>query len=419
MRWMVAAIVLCAVGSGAVAYPAPDSPFGICATTWSHAGAGTTQFDREGPARRLALVKELGAAWERCDFWWSRLEPEPGQYQFADYDFAVEQYGRLGVNLLAILCYSSAWYGRPPDTDEERGRYADWVAAMVARYKGKVAAWEIWNEPNISMFWQPQPNVEDYAAMLKEAYRAAKRADPRCVIVGAVTAGTGLNFIERLFELGCGDFMDVISVHPYQGHPPEQIMPERLEALKALMGRYHFRKPIWITEVGFQTKPAEHGVVTEREQADWLVRTNVLALAAGVEKVFWFNLQDWSETWGLIRTDWSEKDSYWAYRMMTRMLGRGELLRRLSAPEGCWMFAFRAPRAGDRAVIVAWRTSPADDETVVSVPTGGSRVLARGATGERVEGQATNDRVTFALSSSPVFIYRVPTAELDRVRVSP
>jgi len=419
MRFVVAAIVLCVVAYGAAAYPAPDSPFGICATTWSHAGAGTARFDREGPGRRLALVKELGAAWERCDFWWSRLEPEPGKYQFSDYDFAVEQYHRLDVNLLAILCYSSAWHGRPPDTDEERRRYADWVAAMVSRYEGKVGAWEIWNEPNISQFWPPQPNVDNYAAMLREAYRAAKRADPGCVIVGGVTAGIGSDFIERLFELGGGDFMDVISVHPYQGHPPEQIMPEGLEALKALMARHQFRKPIWMTEVGFQTKPAEHAVVTEHEQAEWLVRTNVLALAAGVEKVFWFNLQDWSETWGLIRSDWTKKDSYWAYRTMTRTLGRAHFLRRLPAPEGCWLFAFRHPRAGDRAVIVAWCTAPADNETVVSVPSAGTRVLARGVTGERVEGQAANKRITFALSSSPVFIYRVPTAELDGVRVSP
>jgi GH35 family endo-1,4-beta-xylanase len=412
--------LLFATALAASAGAASDSPFGICATTWSHAGAGTEDFNREGPLRRLELVKELGAAWERCDFWWSRLEPEPGRYQFRDFDFAVEQYQRLGVNLLVILCYSSAWHGRPPDTDQERQRYADWVAAMVSRYRGKVGAWEIWNEPNISQFWQPEPNAEHYAAMLKQAYRAAKQADPRSVIIGAVTAGTGLNFIERLLQLGCGDFMDAISVHPYQGHPPEQIMPERLAALKQLLARHGFRKPIWITEIGFQTKPAEGAPVTERQQADWLVRTNVLALAAGVRKVFWFNLQDWSETWGIIRADWSLKDGFWAYRTMTKLLGAGRLLRDLSSPAaGCRAFAFEDPGRRGCAVIVAWAPAPRDDAVHLSIETGGARALARDVLGQRLEIGRLGDRAVLRLTDSPIYVYRVPVARLSEVRVGP
>jgi hypothetical protein len=417
----IAAAVVAAAGLSAPtagAFPAPDSPFGICATTWSHAGAGTAEFNRDAPTRRLALVKELGAAWERCDFWWGRIEPEPGKYVFDDYDYAIEQYQRLGINPLIILCYASAWYGRAPDTDQERQRYADWVAAMVTHYRGKVGAWEIWNEPNIAQFWQPQPNVEQYAALLKDAYRAAKRADPKCLIIGGVTAGPGLQFIEPLLKLGGGDFMDAISVHPYQGDPPEQVLPEALEALKALLARYDFRKPIWITEVGFATKPWEMAPVTERQQADWLVRTYVLALAAGVQKIFWFNLQDWSETWGLIRANWSPKDGFFAYQTMTKMLGAGRLLRALpSSAGGGRAYVFEEPGHPDRAVIVAWAVGPADHRARLTVATGGGRVLARDVLGGRLTGAIAGGRGTFELSDSPIYVYRVPRALLAEAEV--
>ena len=49
---------------------------------------------------------------------------------------------------------------------------------MVAtRYKGKVSAYEVWNEPNGKVFWDPEPDAAQYTELLKAAYPAIKAAE--------------------------------------------------------------------------------------------------------------------------------------------------------------------------------------------------------------------------------------------------
>src|SRR5690606_15981375 len=54
--------------------------------------------------------------------------------------------------------------------------WASFVYAAVERYRGHVHVWEVWNEPDLSMFWSG--SVADYARLLKVAYLAAHQADP-------------------------------------------------------------------------------------------------------------------------------------------------------------------------------------------------------------------------------------------------
>ena len=48
--------------------------------------------------------------------------------------------------------------GRSPPHDG-RQAYARWAAAAASHFQGRGILWEIWNEPNIRGFWQPEPNV--------------------------------------------------------------------------------------------------------------------------------------------------------------------------------------------------------------------------------------------------------------------
>ena len=50
-----------------------------------------------------------------------------------------------------------------------------YVRAGVARYKGRIHTWEVWNEPNIG-FWLS--SNEDYVRLLKATYTAIKSVDP-------------------------------------------------------------------------------------------------------------------------------------------------------------------------------------------------------------------------------------------------
>jgi hypothetical protein len=370
---------VCICGSISSAVRADSSPFGINGCSWSHLGMNTDKFDREAGLKRLQAIKEAGITWDRCDFWWGRIEPEQGKFAWRDVDWVVEQYVKHDVQLMPILCYGSAWQNSDaPVTDEERALFARFVYETVKRYKKYVHVWEIWNEPNITPFWSPKPDVKEYAKLLKVAYEAAKRADPDCTVVGAATAGTDLDFIKGLLENGGGDHMDVVSFHPYQGDlgslsPDKGGLAEQIRSVRKLLAEHGCRKPIWLTEIGHRTTGTHgHTSVTEQQQAAYLIRTYAIALSSGAERVFWFNLQDWEEYWGMVKQDFKPKPSFDAYRAMTKQLEGKRPVGTLC--DGAVVFA-RGVRGShvEDPVVVSW--SPQDDD---SLPTFANK-LPKGA----------------------------------------
>jgi len=126
--------------------------------------------------------------------------------------------------------------------------------------------------------------------MVKAAAVAAKQEDPNCRIAMGC-AGVDLDFLERLYEFGCGPYIDVVSVHPYQWGKQlnDGWMLDKLQGCRQLMDRHgDSRKEIWITEIGWSLSEG----VTTQEQANLLVQAVVTALSVRerlkVEKVFWF-----------------------------------------------------------------------------------------------------------------------------------
>lgn len=372
-RVFLSFLLVCA-GAGAKAAPT-TSPFGINGCGWSHLGANTTAFDFATGARRLDSLAAMGVAWDRCDFWWHRIEPKPGEFVWKDYDRAVDAYEKAGVHVLPILCYDAAWHpGQSPNTPEYREEYGRFVFETVSHFKGRIAAYEIWNEPNGAQYWRPAPDAGAYTELLKVAHREAKRADPSVSIVGGAVAGMDWPFIEGMLKAGAAEAMDAISIHPYQGNlgstsPEAGGLGADLRRLKELLKQHNGSKTrIWITEMGNRTVPDPYtpagtsqpsGRVTEQQQANYLVRSYAIALSEGVERVFWFNLQDWpNETWGTItERDWRRKPSWYAYRAMAHMLTGKTFAASGMSFDDKHLLVFRDPAKWDdpsQAVVVGW-----------------------------------------------------------------
>jgi hypothetical protein len=257
------------------------------------------------------------------------IEPEKGRFDFSN----PTSVSRIS-NLMASSCFpfSLLWRGlvsegrNAPITDEEREAFAKYVYETLKRYSKAFHYWEVWNEPNILPFWAPEPNVDDYAKLLKAAYQAAKRADPECKICAPVVAPLGAfdrKFVERLYQLGCKDSFDVFDYHYYRNHPPEKEVPAELADIKALMQRYGDDKPIWISETGV-SGPIEGKPESYNKQASLVVRNQLLCLASGVERIFYFDLQNWnddlSSTWdahlGMVEASGRRKPAFHAYRTL-------------------------------------------------------------------------------------------------------
>lgn len=369
MRMIGLLALLAAVPSAVLGYD--PSPFGMNGLNPIHGRSDPNVF--ANAERTAKIMKDAGMYWARLELWWGVVEPEQGKFDWSFPDKVAKLYRDQGMNGMCILCYSSAWAHKPPADDAERARYANYVYEMVNRYKDTFHVWEIWNEPNIPTFW-PKPNVRDYTLMLIEGYKAAKKADPTCTILAASTSGPDLDFIKGIRANGGWDYCDGISIHPYSmfGGPLEQRLDKTLRMHQAYMGsefkiqgsKYKVQssrfksgkaetlnlergtlnpKPLWITEMGWTS----HNPHQDRDQAIALTQSYVISLANGIEKLFWFCLDDWGERWGVVRghDPFDPKPSYTAYQNLTKALGSpgrcAEFEGWLRMPLGVACYVFR------------------------------------------------------------------------------
>ncbi|MBC7225589.1 MAG: cellulase family glycosylhydrolase, partial [Anaerolineae bacterium] len=127
------------------AAPAPPNPgFGY--------GVQAHMIDNDQAPRVMATINDLGFGWVKQQIEWFRHEPVKGQYVWAPIDYIVDQANAAGVKVLLSVVKAPKW-ARSPNSDfsvegppANPQDYADFIGAMAARYKGRVHAYEIWNE---------------------------------------------------------------------------------------------------------------------------------------------------------------------------------------------------------------------------------------------------------------------------------
>lgn len=279
-------------------------------------------------ARRLADAAGLGASIVRVDLWWSVVEPAPGVWSWETTDRVVAEITAAGLTPYAILCYGPAWNAaRAPVTAADRAAFGAYVRAVVTRYRGQIRYWEIWNEPDITPFWAPQPEAADYAALLAVAWREAKAADPGCTVVGLCTSQADADFIEGVFQHGAADHLDALSFHHYSAARDEAAFLADIRTVRGIATRHgRPQLPLFITEMGIPDGPNTiMPAFGPREQAAWIVKRHLLALAADVAQCHYFCLRDWGAVdppgdWGLLKADATPKPAATAYRTLTGRL---------------------------------------------------------------------------------------------------
>jgi len=320
-------------------------------------------------AEAAALVEKaaaIGAQWTREEICWACW----GRKDHNDfYDLRLGMLAGRGIGVIGMLlttpeqfrdpgcvAYAQstgqpAYWCAPTDMDA----YAAWAAKVVERYDGdgfrdapgspRVAAWEIWNEPDKDGTWLPHADPAAYATMLRKAHDAIKAADPTALVLnGGVyvfdAVGEG-GFMNRVVQLAGWDSFDVLSIHPWLiDHAPDEpglinprerfdvTVPGRIELSRRWAAQGG--KPVWVTEVGWSTCggscPAPFAK-SEDQQASYMVRTFVLAAAAGVQHVSYFQLDDkfngGQQPWGpaaILYDDLNPKPAYQAYGTMVALL---------------------------------------------------------------------------------------------------
>jgi polysaccharide biosynthesis protein PslG len=306
-----------------------------------HAGWG-----EYSDARNRAIVDQLAAAgvtWVRLDLGWADVFPDgptPTAQSYVDkIDRAVGYANSRGIKVLGIWLYTPPWAnggkGRfdPPTNVDDYARSARWAAS---HWKGRIQAWEVWNEPDLTdIFWHG--TQDQYVALLKGAYPAFHEGDSSTTVVLAGPSSNDDRWIGELYAKGAKSSFDVLATHPYQGkadEPPEH--PDdghrwwftHLPAVRDVMLEYgDGAKKVWLTEFGWSSHPNQGGEaawqlgVTEQQQADYLVRAIRYARAnyPYVTNMLWYQARDEAgnrhdDHFGLFYPDLGVKPAYTALR---------------------------------------------------------------------------------------------------------
>ncbi len=303
---------------------------------------------------------------------WKQMAPSRGTLDFSTLDEHVKLMRAARKEIVMVLGVTPRWaasdinapgnYGpgsaSPPKDLKVWGAY---VKALAERYKGKIDKWEIWNEPNVVLFWGAEP--EAMLPLAKEAYTQLKAVDSRNIVLTpgiAVRTENSPLWLDEYLAAGGGQYADVIAAHFYvrPGQRPEHLRPS-IDRIRGIMAKYgQADKPLWNTESGFGRRtplPAE--VYVEPLASAYVVRA--LAIFAGhqVERVHWYAWDDH----GHLGLDLSEPDSQSpspagkAFGLMSKWLvgARGEGCTRFD--DGLSEGAFRCQfTRGDEGIQILW-----------------------------------------------------------------
>ncbi|GAB05999.1 hypothetical protein GII30_04265 [Gordonia amarae] len=295
--------------------------------------------------RDFAAARRLGMTWVRVEINWRIVENRRGRYDWRNVDKVVGSARRHGLSVLGLVTFAPPWAAdpagaflpgsRPKDT-AAFGRFAGIAAGRYAR---SISTWEVWNEPNLPLFFSPRPDTGIYGRVLRAAYPAIKAARPGATVLSAGlsvandTAATiaPRTFVRRLYDQGLRRYFDGIALHPYTfpytpATDPNGNWADITEVRSVMLARGDAGKKIWITEFGAPTGTAADAVSPARQAV--ILReaiTTARRLPYVAQPFFVYTIRDTGpnaanreDNFGLLRANGSQKPAAAQVRRLTR-----------------------------------------------------------------------------------------------------
>ena len=284
----------------------------------SKIGIGFETLDRFmfDPERVYPFLEKLGAKWARVQTGWSRCEKVRGIYDFGWLDEIVDRLRAIGVQPFFSVSFGNQLY--MPDAphesavgqvplyygDETRLAWTAYVRALAKNFKGRVACWEVWNEPNIPQFWQPvKCNGRDYAELVRLTAEAVRAEIPDATIIGGAMSKMDPLFLEDSLKAGMAGVIDAFSFHPYQSIPELNLQNMR-DFVRRMLDTYGKgrRIAIWQGENGCPSQTEGHNDdwfglydMDQVTQAKWIARRLLIDLKIGFDMLLYFHAVDLME----------------------------------------------------------------------------------------------------------------------------
>ena len=296
--------------------------------------------EQKDPAVRAEIrqkMKSMGCTTVRIDYAWVSIQPTSADhFDFAELDKYINEFAEDGISVLVMLYWPPNWAAvngaggknAVPAVPADFGRICGEVGK---RYGSKLAGVEMWNEPDLDVFWAG--TSQKFADLLAGAYPVAKGLAPNVTFLAAAPTYLGLasGWFAEMYSNATyqpGVSYDAQAIHPYpspsdlppNAPPSEWSITGIKELLIPFRDSHGDDSPLWATEFGWSTHDSPDNAenwkrgVTEAEQAAFYVGALILLDSYGVAAAHLYTDRDMSQTeephernFGLLRTDNSEK----------------------------------------------------------------------------------------------------------------
>jgi hypothetical protein len=362
MRYFLYVYLTCTLLSCASTPLPPSAAAKIPEDFFGMVHAGNTETPEE-----YAVLDEMGVEWILYTFYWHRMERERGSFDFSHYDSYVDNGRKAGKKIAAVLAYDAPWLypneKRKNDiAPEHLPLFLNFVEKTVDHFRGRVDAWEIWNEPNF-MFWKGSD--EDFFELTKSAARKIRETDPEANILGGAFWRVPKGFIRAMFKAGALEDVDGLAFHPYAINPRGAV--KLYDKFTSVLAEFDYQGPLWVTEMGYPTGGWYPTSVSEDEQPSYMVKTITGIAARGARALLWYELFDSynkgeskeprnSEAYfGLLYPNYSRKKGFYAYSLCAKYLAgreyRPDLIEKNNIPKSLIAFYF-AGKEGNNTLVL-------------------------------------------------------------------
>jgi hypothetical protein len=285
--------------------------------------------------RSIALAHELHASVVRVELPWAVLEPR-SQNQIdskalAFTDRLLADAANAGIGVIAMVDSTPCWASSAPSSvlaqckatqpttanawpPTDPTSFATFVAYLAKRYGTRLAAIEIWNEPDqINEFYFAGSNkAQRYAALVRAAYPAIKAADPAVPVLAGSLVGSNGIFLRALYAAGMKGYYDGLAIHYYE------LTLASVREIRQVQLANGDTKPLWLDEFGWTSCWPQHriqeeqGCVTPSVQALNIANIfRALAHTSYVAAEAIFHLQESNtENFGLLSSNGSRKPAF-------------------------------------------------------------------------------------------------------------
>jgi hypothetical protein len=341
-----------------------DSPIAV-----DSAAAWFAQDNTRQQQRLANLAALAGVSWVRDRLRWRDLQPQPGALKAppTTYDTSAEAHSEAGLQVLQVFHDTPSWTRERDDGGGglagDLRRVFEFGRALAVRFRGRIGAWEPWNEANVATFGGH--TVDQMCSWQKAAWLGFKAGDPD-VIVGwnASAAVPTPAHTEGVLANETWPYFDTYNIHTYDwSHAYTDLWKPAREAAAG--------RPLWITEADRGTPHLKNppwfdqDPRLERLKAEWMAQAFASSLFAGARRHFHFILGNYQEPngvqFGLLRLDLTPRPAYAALAAVGRCLAGARVLGRWRPAQFVQVYAFRAqPDGQERDVLVAWAERDAD-----------------------------------------------------------